>query len=709
MGYLSCRTEAAIGTCESVHLKQKNQLIKKATKPRNIIPRVFSFSELRDATLNFAESRLLGKGSHGLVYKGVLKDGKEVAVKRATHARQLLQDETSFDNELEILSKIWSERFVNLLGYTREEDEKLLVVEYMSNGTLHDNLHDNFKTTLNWMMRIELALQIARGIFTLHSASPPIIHRDIKSSNVLIDETWKARLGDFGLALRGNIEDMLKSSTPPAGTMGYLDPEYETPSDLSTKTDVFSFGILLLEMISGRNAIDLAYEPPCIHEWAIPLIKQGRMDELLDRKLDLPGNIKPLKQLINLALKCVRSSRLRRPSMLCVVDDLKEIQKKVSGSAVDGMTRFVMRGVNAQRPWPAASARRATKVSSHPNHKRLLSRVSRLAEQEATMINSEQEDGPGQTPADDQPTAAEVCSAHVFPDKPVATNTCVEEVPTRISVDEGDDSRVADGSAQDPRTSWRLSTPYSTDYSEVESETTFEDFKSASASFRSSSASATVDIDEEMCDDDAVSSANWLKTHAAKSRSRVSTSKKPSAPLSPCVSPGISHELGLTPPHEPCNNTEAEVMDFVIGEVIGDPLCEISQVQDLITSQYDLVEHPVSRSSSRSGSGSVRLSYQPKLLELQSAQLKAMNEEFRTMPRVGSSDQLEGYVLRTSSARELEAFSLPNDNTGAASRRTAYVAIKTLATTCLGAAVKPCVRLKEEEHLTRTSSYALGT
>lgn len=184
--------------------------------------------ELQLATGDFSEDCILGKGSHSQVYKGVLKDGREVAVKRATYARQLLQDETSFDNELEILSKIWSDRFVNLLGYTREEDEKLLVVEYMPNGTLHENLHDNF-SPLSWVMRIHLALQIAKGILALHSSSPPIIHRDIKSSNVLIDEKWNAKLGDFGLALRGHIEDMLKTSTPPAGTMGYLDPEYETP------------------------------------------------------------------------------------------------------------------------------------------------------------------------------------------------------------------------------------------------------------------------------------------------------------------------------------------------------------------------------------------------------------------------------------------------------------------------------------------------
>lgn len=616
--------------------------------------------ELQLATGYFSEDCILGKGSHSQVYKGVLKDGKQVAVKRATYARQLLQDETSFDNELEILSKIWSDHLVNLLGYTREEDEKLLVVEYMPNGTLHDNLHDNF-SPLSWVMRIHLALQIAKGILALHSASPPIIHRDIKSSNVLIDDKWNAKLGDFGLALRGHIEDMLKTSTPPAGTMGYLDPEYETPSDLSTKTDVFSFGILLLEMISGRNAIDLAYEPPSILDWAFPLIKQGNISEVLDKKIPSPGNFKPLKQMINLAIKCVRTSRYRRPSMFHVVEDLKDIYRKVSLSSLDSISRVVRRNVNAQRPWPAGASARRAKVSSYPHHKRLLSQVSRLAEREDTVANSDLEAGPALTSAKD-----------------------------------GNSNGVPDVITHE-RT---VTTPLATDCSEVESETAVEDFMSANASFRSSNASASIDLDDEMCEYDAVSSANWLRPHHSKSRSRAGAfAKKLSTPLSPCISPGVSRELGLTIPSEPSNTIEAESVESIatVVEVIGDPLCEISQVQDLIISQYDLVEHPVSRSSSR-GSGSVRSNQALKLLELQDAQLKAMNEMFRTGTGADS---------RSENPNEADFGSLPNEDTGSA-RRTAYVAIKTLATTCLGAALRPCSRLKEDEELT-TTTYLVGT
>ncbi|CAK9275707.1 unnamed protein product [Sphagnum jensenii] len=379
MGYLSCRTEAATGTRENAHLKHKRH------RPAN--PRIFKYEDLEKATRGFAAERLLGKGSHGCVYKGVLQNGKLVAVKRPTYARQLLQDETSFDNELEILSKLGGgDHVVNLLGYSCDSIEKILVVEFMANGTLHDSLHNSIPP-INWFMRIQLALQTAKGILRLHSASPPVIHRDIKSSNVMIDEKWNAKLGDFGLALRGHIEDVLKTSTPRAGTMGYLDPEYETPSDLSTKTDVFSFGILLFEIVSGRHAIDLACEPPSILDWVVPLVNQGAYVEVCDKKLSLPVSFKPLKQLINLAIKCVRSSSENPPHMSDVVEELKEISRKISFSTFNGFTRVVQRNMvsTQQRPRPGVSARRVYRGPSQGEDKAMCSKLTKLEREGATV------------------------------------------------------------------------------------------------------------------------------------------------------------------------------------------------------------------------------------------------------------------------------------------------------------------------------------
>lgn len=602
-----------------------------------------------------------------MVYKGILKDGKQIAVKRATYARQLLQDESSFDNELEILSKIWSERLVNLLGYTREADEKLLVVEFMPNGTLHDNLHDSF-SPLSWSMRVQLSLQTAKGILTLHSASPPIIHRDIKSSNVLIDENWNAKVGDFGLALRGHIEDMLKTSTPPAGTMGYLDPEYETPSDLSTKTDVFSFGILLLEVISGRNAIDLAYEPPSILDWALPLIKQGRIDEVCDKKVPLPANFKPLKQMINLAMKCVRTSRYRRPTMSDVVEDLKDIHRRITLSSFDNISRVVRRSVSAQRPWPGAPARRA-KVPSSVHHRRLLSQVSRFAEAEPIRVADSKQDQQGPS----------------------------QSLPAKAG-GEGGEALVGLMISNLPRPSASETLmPIVTETSEIEVEAPLEEYKSANASFRSNSTAQSMDLDEDMCEHDVLSSGNWLRVYSARPKPKLAGGggavKKL---LSPCISPEVSHELGR-------NNNISEPVDGDV-DFSSEPLYEITEVQGLCTSQYDLIEHPVSRSSScRDVQGN-----EARLIELQNAQLKAMNEVFRTRTTtaadvvVGTEEVVARDVgISCPSTVEEEGLGLSNEDTGVA-RRTAYVAIKALAGTCIGAALRPCVRMKGEDDLPPT-------
>lgn len=155
------------------------------------------------------------------------------------------------------------------------------------------------------------------------------MHRDIKSSNVLIDERDNARLGDFGLAIKGHVADVRVMSTPPAGTLGYLDPCYLAPGDLSTKSDVFSFGILLLEIISGRKAIDVEYSPPSIIDWALPLIKSGGYQGILDRRIGSPVDQMVLRELGLLAARCVRSTAEKRPPVSEIVDCLKKVYRRV--------------------------------------------------------------------------------------------------------------------------------------------------------------------------------------------------------------------------------------------------------------------------------------------------------------------------------------------------------------------------------------------
>ncbi|XP_062000281.1 serine/threonine-protein kinase-like protein At3g51990 [Rosa rugosa] len=331
MGYLSCRAESAVSVSNSQTPSDSHE------KPIKI--QHFDYSDLVAATNGFSDQKLLGKGSHGYVYKAVLR-GRLVAVKRPSRAHSKIPRPTSIsgpeatnevDNEIEILSKIQSPRLVNLLGFSNDTRDRLLVVEFMSNGTLYDVLHSSNANNKppSWGRRIRLALQTAKAIDILHSSSPPVIHRDIKSANVLIDRSYNARLGDFGLALRCHLDDYKLRSTPPAGTMGYLDPCYVTPDNLSTKTDVFSFGILLLEIISGRKAIDVGFSPPSIVDWAIPLIKRGKLITVYDPRIVPPKEPVVRKQLAVIAAKCVRSCRERRPSMKEVVVWLTGLSKLV--------------------------------------------------------------------------------------------------------------------------------------------------------------------------------------------------------------------------------------------------------------------------------------------------------------------------------------------------------------------------------------------
>ncbi|PKA62874.1 Serine/threonine-protein kinase-like protein [Apostasia shenzhenica] len=375
MGYLSCRTQSSVATSRSIssysptrshRRKPKESQTHRAAETTGdadtdeaaasgdggiegvavAVPcshlriRHFSYRELESATQNFSDAALLGRGSHGAVYKAVLRSGRLVAVKRPS-SRPIPLPSSEVENEIQILSGIQNPRLVNLLGFTPPggKKDRLLVVEFMPNGTLYDLLHSCDRLP-GWTRRLRLALQTAKALSALHSSSPPIIHRDVKSANVLLDDRFNARLGDFGLALRNDgIENGAAGfpssvrSTPPAGTLGYLDPGYITPENLSTKTDVFSFGILLLEIISGRKAIDVSHSPPSVVEWALPLLKKGKVLPIFDPRIAPPRDPVARRQIALLAASCVKSSRERRPAMEEVVEQLKILSRTVPARA----------------------------------------------------------------------------------------------------------------------------------------------------------------------------------------------------------------------------------------------------------------------------------------------------------------------------------------------------------------------------------------
>ncbi|XP_058221303.1 serine/threonine-protein kinase-like protein At3g51990 [Rhododendron vialii] len=392
MGYLSCNADSAIVTGDP-HNCKKPEKTKPNKKPFKITH--FSYSDLESATDAFSPDNFLGKGSHGSVFKASLRNPTLLAAVKKTTSPT-----ATVDNEIEILSRLRSPRLVNLLGLSSDSlGRNLIVFEYMPNGSLHDLLHARPKPLL-WSTRVRFALQVARAVQHLHSSNPPVIHRDIKSSNVLIDGENNARLGDFGLALRGHVEDVKVKCTPPAGTMGYLDPGYLAPGDLSTKSDVFSFGILLLEILSGRKAIDMRYSPPSVVDWAAPLIRGGEYESICDPRIGPPEDAVVMRRLAVMAARCVRSKAEKRPEMAEVVECLRGVNKRVSSPIWNNLGRRV--GMGACNSWQSVryepldesytteivkttsrvGSRRNRKVSSVPGVETLPREVVRVSDKD---------------------------------------------------------------------------------------------------------------------------------------------------------------------------------------------------------------------------------------------------------------------------------------------------------------------------------------
>lgn len=387
MGYLSsCNAKSAIATCQcDPHSWDLNT--QTFFNNHNKLPQIreFQYSDLVAATNGFSPDSFLGKGSHGSVYRATLDGGKLIAAVKTTKLKNKppsLSNHRSrnrnsnrnrnhspncsspAENEIEILSRVRNpNRLVNLIGFSADSDHnKLIVVQYMPNGSLYDLLHTAPKPP-GWSRRLRYALQVAKAVRSLHGSEPPVIHRDIKSSNVLMDEDWNARVGDFGLALRGHMEDDRVRSTPPAGTMGYLDPCYLAPEDVSAKSDVFSFGILLLEIVSGRNAIDVRYSPPSVVDWAVPLIKKGEFLGICDPRVTTPSDRRVVEEVAVLAARCVRSKPEKRPAMTEVVEGLKQARKRMEASPLWRSVKRLRRRRSGEQVRRSGS-RRNGKVSS---------------------------------------------------------------------------------------------------------------------------------------------------------------------------------------------------------------------------------------------------------------------------------------------------------------------------------------------------------
>ena len=307
----------------------------------------FSLYELATVTNNFSIDNKIGAGSFGSVYKGKLEDGRDVAIKRGdttTKKKKFREKEIAFDSELALLSRLHHKHLVKLIGFCEENDERILVYEYMSNGSLHDHLHDKnnvekSSSTLNsWKMRIKIALDAARGIEYIHNyAVPPIIHRDIKSSNILLDSNWNARVSDFGLSLIWPETEQDLMSTKAVGTVGYIDPEYYVLNLLTTKSDVYGLGVVLLELLTGKRAVFKAEEkfgPVGVVEYAGPRIAAGDLLSVLDYRVGQPevNEVESLKLMAYTAMHCVNREGKERPDMTEIVASLEGALAFVEGS-----------------------------------------------------------------------------------------------------------------------------------------------------------------------------------------------------------------------------------------------------------------------------------------------------------------------------------------------------------------------------------------
>ncbi|KAL5561614.1 hypothetical protein UlMin_031361 [Ulmus minor] len=288
----------------------------------------FDFDEIKEATRNFARDNIIGRGGYGNVYKGVLPDGSEVALKRFKNCSAA--GDTNFAHEVQVIASIRHVNLVALRGYCiattpYEGHQRIIGCDLMKNGSVYDHLFGSQHSKLSWPIRQQIAVGTARGLAYLHyGAQPAIIHRDIKANNILLDEKFDAKVADFGLA-RFTEEGATHVSTRVAGTMGYVAPEYALYGQLTERSDVYSFGVVLLEILSGRKALLMNNDnqPTLVTDWAWSLVREGRALDVIEDSMPESGAPEVLEKYVLIALLCSHPQLYARPTMDQVVTMLE--------------------------------------------------------------------------------------------------------------------------------------------------------------------------------------------------------------------------------------------------------------------------------------------------------------------------------------------------------------------------------------------------
>ncbi|XP_061354192.1 probable serine/threonine-protein kinase PBL10 [Gastrolobium bilobum] len=299
----------------------------------------FAFTELKAATRNFRPDSVLGEGGFGSVFKGWIDDQSLVAAKPGTGTvvavkslnKDGLQGHKEWLAEVNYLGQLSHPHLVKLIGYCVEDENRLLVYEFMPRGSLENHLfrRGSYFQPLSWSLRLKVALDAAKGLAFLHSAETKVIYRDFKTSNILLDSNYNAKLSDFGLAKDGPTGDKSHVSTRVIGTYGYAAPEYLATGHLTARSDVYSFGVVLLEMLSGRRAVDMN-RPSGQHnlvQWAKPyLANKRKILRVLDNRLEGQYEIDEAYKVATVSLRCLSIESKLRPHMDEVVTNLEKLQ-----------------------------------------------------------------------------------------------------------------------------------------------------------------------------------------------------------------------------------------------------------------------------------------------------------------------------------------------------------------------------------------------